>query len=66
MVCYVSLSGGRMYSLEFAKMRSKTITISFFFIGDTETDKYFSLTSGNVFFVREQTGGINKNISPLH
>ena len=47
-------------------MRSKTITISFFFIEDTETDKYFSLTSGNVFFVREQTGGIKKNIPPLH
>ena len=58
MVCYAGLSGGRMYSLEFAN--------NFFFIEDTETDKYFSLTSGNVFFVREQTGGINKNISPLH
>ena len=64
MVCYVSLSGEGCTVLSLLTW-SKTITI-FFFIEDTETDKYFSLTSGNVFFVREQTGGINQNISPLH
>ena len=60
MVCYAGLSGEGCTVLSLLKDKN-----NFFFIEDTETDKYFSLTSGNVFFVREQTGCINKNISPL-
>ena len=60
MVCYAGLSGEGCTVLSLLKDKNNV----FFFIEDTETDKYFSLTSGNVFFVTEQTGGINKKYFP--
>ena len=61
MVCYAGLSGEGCTVLSLLK--DKNI---FFSLKIQKQINIFSLTSGNVFFVREQTGGINKNISPLH